>query len=57
MGDACRAGIQKECKTILDAIDRIEHMMPHIEPDEECYERGKDVVRAVIALLKSLEIP
>lgn len=57
MGDACRAGIHKECKAILDAIDRIGQMMPHIEPDEECYERGKDVVRAVIALLKSLEIP
>lgn len=50
----CMSGIRKECQDIIDATHRISKMLAHMDAKDACFERDKDIIRAVFALRRAL---
>lgn len=52
--NACLAAINKKCADIIAAAQDIALQLARMVAKDECYERDKDIIRAVHALKRAL---
>ena len=48
------ARIRMKCADILAAAQDIALQLSHLDASDECYERDKDIIRAVFALKRAI---